>query len=100
MTRSEEDEDRFRPTVARVAMLASLAPPEDDLAFVAAELAKADAFGVFTDPTAWRKSQKDREALTPFIDASRKFAAAAEAFATARGEILAHRSARPEWWSA
>lgn len=92
MSRSQYDEARFQAAVDRIMMLASVAPPLVDIDFVIRELEKANDFGVFTDPTLWNKTFKDREALMPFVRAAHAFVHAAGAFAQRRGEILVERA--------
>lgn len=92
MRRSEADEERFKTTVDRVTLWASLYPPPADVEFVLRELEKADAFGTIVDPTAWRTSLTDREALTALAVAAWKFIGAAEAFGAARAKIMAQRA--------
>jgi hypothetical protein len=93
MSRTPEDEERFRDTVEKLHLLSALAPSSADLVFVQNELAKVDSFGHILDPTAYRRGMADREALAALVSKAAPFAAAAEKFAATSMELLARRAA-------
>jgi len=93
MDRRDDDEERFSEVLHLVATLRTMMPKAADVVFVLNELEKADAFGVFTDPTAWKKSAADRIAMRGLMRGAQKFAEASEAFGMECDRILAARVA-------
>ncbi len=77
-------EAEFQVVMQRAGLLAQVADDETDYQGALRALQQADAFGCFTDPTAWRDHLGDREAaqkllskLIPFVAAAREFMAMA-----------------------